>query len=99
MTKPCLYLISISDSNRLLTLQGKPNHMTYEHPKGLIWQPFASSPPKFPHCNVARGSVPLVSRAPTRVFQTWPQAVKSAGKVTAVTSHPVLTSYVGLPRP
>src|SRR5438105_9481761 len=68
MTKPCLYLISISDSNRLLTLQGKPNHTTYEHPEGLIWQPFTSSPPKFPHCNVARGSVPLVSRAPARVF-------------------------------
>ena len=41
-------------------------HTTYEHPEGLIWQPFTSSPPKFPHCNVARGSVPLVGRAPAR---------------------------------
>src|SRR6266498_940295 len=47
MTKPRLYLISISDSNRLLTLQGKPNHTTYEHSKSLTWQPFTSSQPKF----------------------------------------------------
>src|SRR5438128_4153160 len=46
MTKPRLYLISISDSNRLLTLQGKPNHTTYEHSRSLTWQPFTSSQPK-----------------------------------------------------
>src|SRR5438105_7523187 len=26
----------------------KPNHTTYEHPKGLVWQPFTSSFTNFP---------------------------------------------------
>ena len=26
-----------------LTLQGGRNHTTYEHPRGLVWQPFTSS--------------------------------------------------------
>src|SRR5438132_9144952 len=39
----CLYLISCSDSNRFKILQGGPNHTTYEHPQGPVWQPFTSS--------------------------------------------------------
>src|SRR6266542_3694177 len=74
MTKPRLYLISISDSNRLLTLQGKPSHMTYEHSKSLTWQPFTSSQPKFsplypysracPHL-LAHGCEPAAFSLPT----------------------------------
>src|SRR6266508_3538436 len=30
----------------ILTLQGKPNHTTYEHSRSLTWQPFKSSQPK-----------------------------------------------------
>src|SRR6266508_7050929 len=34
----------------------KPNHTTYEHPKGLVWQPFTSS---FTRCHVV--PQPMVS--------------------------------------
>src|SRR6266508_400800 len=47
MKQQCSYTDKLSDSNRWLTLQGIPNHTTYEHSKSLTWQPFTSSQPKF----------------------------------------------------
>ena len=33
----------------------KPNHTTYEHPKGLVWQPFTSSFTNFPRRTPTQG--------------------------------------------
>src|SRR5438132_46340 len=45
MKQQCLYTDELSDSNRWLTLQGIPNHTTYEHSKSLTWEPFTTSQP------------------------------------------------------
>src|SRR6266540_6110395 len=63
----CLYLISCSDSNRFITLQGKPNHTTCGHSRSPTWQPFTSSRPGFPTCNTYSEIHPSSESTPARV--------------------------------
>src|SRR6266508_2310695 len=64
MKQQCSYTDKLSDSNRWLTLQGIPNHTTYEPSKSLTWQPVTSSQPKFsPLYPYSRACAHLLARS------------------------------------
>src|SRR6266542_867121 len=63
----------------------KPNHTTYEHPKGLVWQPFTSSFTNFPR------------RTPTQGFRSYlltPGCESAAFRLISPSSLPLIWGYV-----